>query len=183
MGGLGALGVALELAGAAEVDVSPAVLVIRIGGLPDVRFLAGQGLDGVIVKCPASKRKAFIAAAVISVWRTNGRAALTKTSLARLAPAWRPSPAATLHSWQRFSARLRTRRALAQLRAASARRSPVLPVYLRTHRLVAAPSRPASQPLGRYWTGPRTSYRVRPQAFLHKRGNSLCLDRGAHEIA
>ncbi len=56
--GLGALRVALELAGAAEVDVSPAVLVIRIGGLPDVRFLAAKVSTGSSSNAPqASARR------------------------------------------------------------------------------------------------------------------------------
>ena len=70
--GVAAMRAAAELAGEAETTVAGATLAIAVGGLPEVRWLAGQGLDGVICKSPGAKRKTHVVAALISLWRKHG---------------------------------------------------------------------------------------------------------------
>jgi hypothetical protein len=70
--GVGAMRAATELAGEVETTVVGAALAITVGGLPEVRWLAGQGLDGVICKSPDAKRKTHVAAALLSLWRKHG---------------------------------------------------------------------------------------------------------------
>ena len=62
----------LEAGAAPAIRVEGASLAIRLSPeAPEVRFLAGQGLDGMLSKAPRSRRKALHAAAVLAVRRAQ----------------------------------------------------------------------------------------------------------------
>ena len=57
-----------------EIERDGAVLRVRLGtGWPLVLILAGQGLDGIVSKVAPSRMRALHAAAVLAVWRDQGR--------------------------------------------------------------------------------------------------------------
>lgn len=59
---------------ALEIERDGAVLRVRLGtGWPPVLILAGQGLDGIVSKVAPSRMRALHTAAVLAVWRDQGR--------------------------------------------------------------------------------------------------------------
>lgn len=70
--GLPALRAALELVGEVKPTASAGTLTMTLQDQPEVRWLTGQGLDGAVCKTSTAKRKPIIAAAILSVWKTNG---------------------------------------------------------------------------------------------------------------
>ncbi|MEQ1695267.1 MAG: SWIM zinc finger family protein [Hyphomicrobiaceae bacterium] len=72
--GKAALRAALELIEGMTpaVQSEGAALVVQMFGHPDVRYLAGLGLDGMLSKATAAKRKVLHAAAVLAVRRLHG---------------------------------------------------------------------------------------------------------------
>ncbi len=75
----------------AEVRTEGRTLVVTLGALPTVRYLAGQGLDGMISKASKARRKALHAAAALHVRRARG-AEREREEAASEAPPARPDP-------------------------------------------------------------------------------------------
>ncbi|MCH9806527.1 MAG: SWIM zinc finger domain-containing protein [Alphaproteobacteria bacterium] len=69
--GVGPLRAAMDLAGEAVAEVSGGSLIIKVGDLPEVRFMSGMGLEGAVCKAPEARRKAYVATAILSVWKAN----------------------------------------------------------------------------------------------------------------